>query len=314
VKNLGTALRAMALVALSLGVFVAAVVAAARLFGWQAGPLYFLVALTPYFGLAMVIAAVAALALRVWWLALPAALIAALVTSWWIPAFRGVPSEQHWDLTVMTTNLQFGNGDAATVARAISDHDVDLLSVQELTDQGVANLVAAGISAELPYRMVRPHEGAAGTGLWSRYPISDRDETDDLIFENLSVRVAAPTGTLTFLAMHPTPPSLSDGNARALIFDGTRDFIAQTQGPAIAAGDFNATRDNVPLRELEAIGFLDAATAAGAGMVRTWPNDLSPIPPLAALDHVLTRDTPPAASVVVLEIPNTDHRDDIARL
>ena len=49
-------------------------------------------------------------------------------------------------------------------------------------------------------------------------------------------------------------------------------------------------------------------------MVRTWPDDLAPLPPLVALDHVLTRDAPHAWAVEVVAIPGTDHRAVIAWL
>jgi endonuclease/exonuclease/phosphatase (EEP) superfamily protein YafD len=75
----------------------------------------------------------------------------------------------------------------------------------------------------------------------------------------------------------------------------------------ITAGDFNATRDNVPIRELEAAGYADAAGSAGAGLVRTWPNDLERVPPAVGIDHVLSRGTPPARAVTTVEIPGADH-------
>jgi hypothetical protein len=42
-------------------------------------------------------------------------------------------------------------------------------------------------------------------------------------------------------------------------------------------------------------------------MVRTWPDDLAPLPPLVALDHVLTCDAPHAWAVEVRN-SGTDHR------
>lgn len=145
-------------------------------------------------------------------------------------------------------------------------------------------------------------------------PVERSHPDPGLIFENLAATAALPGGPVTFFAMHPTPPAPWDGTRADPVFAATRAFLDAAPGPAIAAGDFNATRDNVPLRELESDGWIDAATSAGAGLVRTWPNDLPPLPPLVALDHVLTRDTAAARALVTVDIPGTDHRAVIAWL
>lgn len=132
------------------------------------------------------------------------------------------------------------------------------------------------------------------------------------MFENLAATVQLPTGPTTFFAVHPIPPSPMDGNRGREVFAALRAFLGSRDLPAVAAGDFNATRDNVPRRDLASDGWVDAAETVGAGMVRTWPNDLAPLPPLVALDHVLARDGPSAAKVTVIDIDGTDHRAVVA--
>lgn len=302
-------LRAVSLGLLVVAVCLGTVVVAARGLGWQVGPLYFLVALTPYVGLAMLVVASVTAMLRAWWLlAFPLAL-ALIVGFWWRPALPASDS-QSWDLQVMTVNMQFGRADPAAIVRSVRDHSVDVMSVQELTPAAAAGLRAAGLEQTLPYRMVRAGDGspASGTGIWSRYPLSDEDETEGLIFHNLVATVTVnPDLAFSFFAMHPIPPSPMDGTRGADIFAATRHFMNSRPGPAVAAGDFNATRDNVPIRNLQSDGWVDAI-GVWPMAIRTWPNDLRPLPPLIAIDHVLTRQAPVSSQVTVIDIPGTDHR------
>lgn len=311
-------LRRVVVVGLCLAAAVAGTVLLARWLRWQAGPLHFMVAMTPYVGLMLLGIAVTAAVCRAWILTVVAATMAVIVGWWWLPPFAGTPEPARSSgVAVMTINMQFGHANPQAVASAVRDHQVDLLAVQELTFDARHGLAVAGLDRELPYRFVSIGNGsspASGTGIWSRYPLRDKADTDGLVFENLSSTVALPSGSVTFLALHPIPPSPTDGNRGNDVFNDVRTFMDSRPGPAIAAGDFNATRDNAPMLVLVEDGWIDAATAAGAGMVRTWPNDLLAVPPLVALDHVLTRDYSTATQVTIVDVPGTDHRAVIAAL
>src|ERR1700712_4175733 len=49
------------------------------------------------------------------------------------------------DLTVMTSNLEFGRGDAATVVRAVAEQGVDVLVLEEVTPTELSTLRADGL-------------------------------------------------------------------------------------------------------------------------------------------------------------------------
>lgn len=311
------AVRVVLLLALCAVVLIGAATVAARAFGWQSGPLFYAVAMTPYVGVGMAVTAVAALAVRARALALIAAVLAAVVGFWWLPAFLPAGSGSEPGLRVMTANLLYGRADADAVVAAVMAHQVDVLSVQELTRPAAARLRRAGLDALLPYRHVRASadkDSAAGTGIWSRYPLRRRDSSGGSGFVNLAATVQVPTGPLTVFAVHLIPPSPTDGLRGQDTFPATRAFLGSRPGPAVVAGDFNATRDNVPVRQLEADGWTDSATAARAGFVRTWPLLGYPVGPLVAIDHVLTRELPTATAVEVLEIQGSDHAAVVATL
>lgn len=310
------ALRFTVLLVLVALIGAGTVVITARIFGWQSGPLYYLVAMTPYFGAALATGAVFAALARSRVLAVVSGALAVIVAFWWLPVFLPSPAAGTSGVQVMTANLYYGEADPEAVVAAVRDQKVDVLSVQELTGPAVAGLLSAGLSDELPYEYLRPSGSdapARGTGLWSRYPLTDRDETPRLPFTNLSATVSAPGGDVTVFAVHAVPPSPVDGNVGARTFKAVQRFLTKHPGPGIAAGDFNATRDNVPLRNLEGAGWVDAAAAARAGFVRTWPQDRQ-IGPLVALDHVLTRGLPDATEVTVVDLPGSDHRAIVARV
>jgi endonuclease/exonuclease/phosphatase (EEP) superfamily protein YafD len=89
------------------------------------------------------------------------------------------------------------------------------------------------------------------------------------------------------------------------------DVAEQTaDGCAIVTGDFNATLDMRPFRDLLSDGYRDAAEQSGAGRTPAFPAD-SWLPPMIAIDHILTRHCR-ATSLRTLEIPGSDHRGIVA--
>lgn len=286
----------------------AAIVLAARALGWQAGPLLFLVSLMPYVGLGCLLAAMIAAVARAWLLVAAGVLLSALVAWWWLPAFVPAPvSGPPLDLRVMMVNLRLGQADAHAVVEAVRRERVDLLALEELTEESLAALDAAGLEEALPHDVVRTGPGATGTGIWSRYRLHDPFDTDGLGFENVAATVSGPNGQLTFMGVHPVAPRPMNGSATDRTLLPLLDLIEYTAGPVIVAGDFNATRDNLALRRLSSAGYVNASDAAGAGLVRTWPNDLRPLPPIVGIDHVLSRELPVARSVRTFEVPGSDH-------
>lgn len=307
-RHRGGVLRTAVVVLLAAVLLCAGVVLAARACGWQSGPLLFLVALTPYVGIGCALAAVVAAVIRARVLVFVGAVLAAVVVWSWLPAFVADPrSGSPLDLRVMTLNLRLGQADATAVVDGVRRERVDLLALEEITPDSLARLGRAGLDEALPHRVVRTGPGATGTGIWSRYPLRRAFDTDGLGFENVGANITAPSGDLVFLGVHPVAPRPLSGSAADKTLFPLLTLIEELAGPAIVAGDLNATRDNLALRRLESAGYVDAADAAGAGLVPTWPNDLRPVPPIVGIDHVLSRGRPVARSVRTFEVPGSDH-------
>jgi len=81
----------------------------------------------------------------------------------------------------------------------------------------------------------------------------------------------------------------------------------------IVAGDFNATRDHAPLRNLG--GCISAGEQAGIGGLATWPSSTGTTLLGATIDHVLVNGTAwEGKKGRVVTIPGTDHRAVVVQL
>ena len=81
----------------------------------------------------------------------------------------------------------------------------------------------------------------------------------------------------------------------------------------IVAGDFNATRDHAPLRNLG--GCISAGEQAGIGGLATWPSSTGTTLLGATIDHVLVDGTVwEGKKGRVVTVPGTDHRAVVVQL
>lgn len=212
------------------------------------------------------------------------------------------------DVVVMTSNLRVGAADPQAVVRAARSHHVDVLMLEELTPEIRHALRAAGLDELFPHSVADPREYGDGTGLWSRYPLTDPNVRRDLGFSFVTARTKLPRGETTVAALHvfgPYPQSKFgqwDSDMRAY-----PAVLGALPGPTVLiGGDFNATPDDVQFRSVLGNRYVDAARQAGAGYTPTWPANRW-YPPLITIDHVLTEGAV-ARSAGTVEIPGSDHR------
>ncbi|RAO18095.1 hypothetical protein MED15_03442 [Micromonospora noduli] len=297
-----------------LAVVPTALWAAARLLGLDRGPLVQALAFTPYVAGASVLVLALALALRRWWPAALAALAAVALLGTVTPRALASPQPAAAGPTVrlLTANLLAGAGNAETLVELVRRHQVDVLTVQEFTPDAQAALDRLGLDTLLPHRQLNAEIGTAGSGLYSRWPLTDggvRRNLEGWGFSQAYATVPVPGGPpVRVESAHPSAPYALDqmGAWRA-------DLTAQPPatpdgGLRILAGDFNATLDHSPLRALLRSGYVDAADAAGAGLTGTWgPYDGDLIPPVT-IDHVLVDHRIAVRSVQVFALPGSDHR------
>lgn len=245
-----------------------------------------------------------------------AAAVAAAAIWTQVPLYvaTAAPSEGP-EITVMQTNILFdGGADPDVLVAHVRERNVDLLTVNELTDEGVEALTRADLDELLPYRYLVPGELASGTGIWSRFPLSDTVEHEGFVFHQLSAIADVPgAGPVAVHAFHPVPPVFGTQRwAAELSRIGAILESPSVDMPVVVGGDFNATRDHSQFRALLSGRFSDAAEQAGAGTVRTYPADKRG-PPLVAIDHVLVAKGT-AFGFEPVELPGADHLAVVARI
>ena len=288
-----------------------------------------LVAFTPVGFPAAVLGLAGALVLLRRWRLLGRAVLAvavglAALHGWWIaPQLVGaVPQADPAGpgLVVMTQNLEEGDGEE--VVALVQRHDVDVLVLTDTPQDQIQSVVDARISDLLPFTTLG---NASGTVVWSRHPIS----SDALLSDGGDSRVVAldvpGPAEVTLVAVHPTPPYQADGTLWRRDWDQVlariRNAYGDTvDGQVLVVGDFNATTDHGPVRSLLGMGLRDVSEQLNSGPSATWPANGKQdrfgitIPPLLALDHVLTSPGLVPTALVLVEDAGSDHLGVIATL
>jgi endonuclease/exonuclease/phosphatase (EEP) superfamily protein YafD len=258
-----------------------------------------------------------------WWLAglltIPVAFLAASqlprrhspkLTSESVPNAPGPAT-----LRILTLNALLGNANPTAVVSAVRRYEVDVVAIQELTPKMVRRLAGAGMLELLPSAHADPRPRAGGSGLWSRYPLIPLPPAPGLRAAAPSARIVLQGLPVTLRAVHPVAPLMGRCRAWHEDLSSLREVLAATPGAQVVAGDFNASRDHRPFRELLAAGFADCADIAAQ---RHWPGFTWPAnrryPPVMRLDHILVSPGIAVTESRTIRIPGTDHRGVLAVL
>lgn len=228
---------------------------------------------------------------------------------------RAIPSRQPAAggpvLRVLTANLLVGRAAADALVDLARRKQADVLFVQELTDEAAGRLQQAGLSDLLPHRVTQatPH-GTRGSGIYARFPLTDRPRAAPMSPARCTARLDLPSGQFVdLICIHtasPKPPWSPPATAR------WRGQLAALPPPGdiplILAGDFNATLDHAQFRRLLRLGYVDAASQAGNGLVPTWGPRAHRRLSLLAIDHVLIDRRCAVLTTSAHRLTGSDHR------
>ena len=216
-------------------------------------------------------------------------------------------------LTVMTLNCRYGRADATAIVDAVRGRGIDVLALQEVSDDLVARLDAAGIADLLPYRqsgeakesdnggynmVFAAYEPAASEAASAAIPAAD--------VPSLVIRLRDGQD-VTLASAHPKSPMRGCREWSAGIIGlGELAKRAKRDGTiAVVLGDLNSGTDHPSFRALLARGFRDASLTQGRGPNLTFPRWL-PWPRIE-LDHILATRGLRFSEVASFPVPGTDH-------
>ncbi|MDN3360007.1 endonuclease/exonuclease/phosphatase family protein [Actinomadura sp. DC4] len=262
-------------------------------------------AIVPYVAAGVVIPLAVAALTRNWPALAAAVVVAAMFAGIALPRAFGNsrPHATGPELRILTANLRFGAAGDASLVDLVRRTGAEVLSVQEFTPEAADRLDAAGMEKLMPYRVIDPRGGPEGSGLYSRYPLTQLPDRGPTTFAMVSADLAVPgTAPVRMTAAHPPAPL---GRDAAKWRHDLREIPPATPHGqvGIVAGDLNATLDHEPLRRLIGKGFTDAADATGQGLVPTF----RPWPPIT-IDHVLADKRCAVERVKVFYQSGSDHR------
>ncbi|OFV73552.1 endonuclease/exonuclease/phosphatase family protein [Rhodococcus erythropolis] len=214
------------------------------------------------------------------------------------------------EIRLLQANIRLGEADLPDLAQQLRDRRIDVLTVEELTDDAVAGLERAGITGLLPHQYLMPKpSGGGGTGIYSRFPLSDQQPLGFFAMANLSAKLEVGQGhTVTIAAVHPMAPYPSPAWMWAWEMDRLRTAVHQRSedgDPVIVSGDFNSTYSHSRYRAMLTDGFQDAADQVGAGDIRTYPADRA-FPAILGIDHVVTKQIL-VHKLERITLPGSDH-------
>jgi endonuclease/exonuclease/phosphatase (EEP) superfamily protein YafD len=217
-------------------------------------------------------------------------------------------------LTVLAFNAFEGDADPAALAALVRAQQPDLVAVPEAGQDYREDL--APLVEPLGYRVeatTGDHDVNSVTALVSRRlgDVEFRTGDEPAYFPYLEV-TGGELGALRFVAYHAAAP------LRDQLPEWESDLMGLSRwcagpGPAVVAGDLNATLDHSALRE-GAAGCTDAAEARGAGLVPTWSPTARTRVLGPQIDHVLSTAGIAAETFSVHDVPGSDHRAVLTRL
>lgn len=260
------------------------------------------VALLPYVTVGGLVMSAIGLGVRDWWIGGVTLALALVLVGCVAP--RIVPGRSRAtgpSLTVMASNLLLGRADVKTVVELVRLHRVDVLTLLELTPECADEFARAGLFDLLPHRVLEPIAGGKGSGIASRYPLTELDLVAPTTLAQPSARLDVNGIAVEIVAVHPVPPTYLP-----LVWQAELAGLPPTTDDAIRvlAGDFNGTVDHGTFRKLLRRGYVDAASRRGAGLAPTWRWHGFP---LVTLDHVLIDARAKVVDCRVFDVPGSDH-------
>ena len=212
---------------------------------------------------------------------------------------------------VMTFNVYKGHADAKAIVDIVRDQRVEVLALQETTNDFIKKLDEAGIHSYLPYSQVSSSDGVYGNGIWSATelgrPVDDEVGSSASFMPGGTVTFGGGKAQLRFVSVHTTAPIPGYWSRWKRSLDELASMRSHEGSRYVFMGDFNATTDHTPFRNILGNRFSDAARQSGHGFTFTWPSNKLPLPRFAGIDHIVLDKDIIAGQMQVKSVAGSDH-------
>lgn len=269
-----------------------------------------------HIGLACLVAAILALALRRWRL-LGLSLAVAIVTlapDLWSYRTKSPPPPAGDTLRIASVNIFAINHSPRYMLPELSRIDADILLVQEWNDWHEGYLTPL-ITAQYPHQLRFAHSGTRGMAIFSKIPFEEttppgvdvRLSPQGMRFQRIVVEHEG--RGLAIYNVHPVSPA----RLGAIVWGQRQiaellDAVANEDQPYILAGDFNAATHTSNLDAIQDLGLTEAHGLAGRGRGTTWPSRTwKRRLPGVRIDHIFLSDELTATSADVGRYHGSDH-------
>lgn len=319
----------------ALFALIAVIGCAARLLpqDWQTIPYAsFVIALSPWFALAALIALICAVITRRAFIIIVSIACLVLQVWWQLPYYHNGKSlssqalqimaqsqadTQDAVMRVMTVNVYRGAAEAQEIVNTVRDQHVEVLAMQETTDDFMQRLQDAGLEQMLPYHITSSADHVFGNSLWSASPLHDLAETEinssasfmpagtvDLDHDRVQVR---------FVSVHTTSPSSITWKLWDQSITELSEMTSAENTQYVLMGDFNATTDHAVFRNILSTRYKDASLASGHGLQFTYPANTW-LPAMSGIDHIIIPNDVTVGQVQTVRISGSDHKALLATL
>ena len=117
-----------------------------------------------------------------------------------------------------------------------------------------------------------------------------------------------------FVSVHTTSPTNDYWQQWKRSLDELAKLRFDTSRRYVFMGDFNATYDHTPFRNILGNRFSDASRQAGEGLKFSWPANVDYVPSFAGIDHIVLDSGMQAGQVRTVKVDGSDHKDDVRAL
>lgn len=225
-------------------------------------------------------------------------------------------------ITVMSLNTRYGKADAGSILHTIKHYNVDVLALQEVSDDLVNRLHESSITSVLPYEQLgnkTEHDNGGYNALWSKLPFTSSagQLLDGMGSHTPHIVIDVEGRPLRIVTAHAYSPQRGDvqwGHDIANLGHLISDPNFASDKPTILMGDLNSSVYHPSFKKVLQVGFIDSSFELRKGPHHTFPSSWGIIIPLIEIDHIIhTRELRTTAFDTVA-IARTDHTGIVATL